>query len=119
MSSMKEMAIREYVSKIDFKNDDWKLSQIKEDMRKFLGEEPGIEVVYKKDVMVNEVSGESKEFLDIDICLTISTVLKLLDQLGFLRLGMSTLPIKCSASIFSCRIFINNFPCDSVIKEGI
>ena len=66
MSSMKEMAIREYVSKIDFKNDDWKLSQIKEDMRKFLGEEPGIEVVYKKDVMVNEVSGESKEFLDID-----------------------------------------------------
>ena len=66
MSSMKEMAIREYVSKIDFKNDDWKLSQIKEDMRKFLGEEPGIEVVYKKDVMVNEVSGESKEFVDVD-----------------------------------------------------
>jgi hypothetical protein len=66
MSSMKEMAIREYVSKIDFKNDDWKLSQIKEDMRKFLGEEPGIEVVYKKDVMINEISGESKEFLDID-----------------------------------------------------
>lgn len=66
MSSMKEMAIREYISKIDFKNDDWKLSEMKENMRRFLGEEPGIEVVYKKDVMVNEVSGESKEFLDID-----------------------------------------------------
>ena len=66
MSSMKEMAIRDYISKIDFKNDDWKLSELKENMRKFLGEEPGIEVVYKKDVMVNEVSGESKEFLDID-----------------------------------------------------
>ena len=66
MSSMKEMAIREYISKIDFKHDDWKLSELKENMRKFLGEEPGIEVVYKKDVMVNEFTGESKEFLDID-----------------------------------------------------
>jgi hypothetical protein len=63
---MKEMAIRDYISKIDFKHDDWKLSEIKENMRRFLGEEPGIEVVYKKDVMVNEVSGESKEFVDVD-----------------------------------------------------
>jgi len=66
MSSMKEMAIREYISKIDFKNDDWKLSELKQNMRRFLGEEPGIEVVYKKDVMINEFTGESKEFLDID-----------------------------------------------------
>ena len=66
MSSMKEMSIRDYISKIDFKNDDWKLSQIKEDMRRFLGEEPGIDVIYKKDVMVNEFTGESKEFKDID-----------------------------------------------------
>jgi hypothetical protein len=66
MSSMKEMAIRDYISKIDFKNDDWKLSQIKEDMRRFLGEEPGIDILYKKDVMVNEFTGESKEFKDID-----------------------------------------------------
>jgi hypothetical protein len=63
---MKEMAIRDYISKIDFKHDDWKLSEIKENMRKFLGEEPGIEVVYKKDVMVNEFTGESKEFVDVD-----------------------------------------------------
>lgn len=66
MSSMKEIAIRDYVSKIDFKNDDWKIPQIKEDMRRFLGEEPGIDVIYKKDVMVNEVSGEAKEFVDVD-----------------------------------------------------
>jgi hypothetical protein len=66
MISMKEMAIRDYISKIDFKNDDWKLSQIKEDMRRFLGEEPGIDILYKKDVMVNEFTGESKEFKDID-----------------------------------------------------
>ena len=63
---MKEISIRDYISNIDFKNDDWKLPKIKEDMRRFLGEEPGIEVVYKKDVMVNEVSGESKEFVDVD-----------------------------------------------------
>ena len=66
MASLKEMSIREYVSQIDFKNDDWKISKIKEDMRRFLGEEPGIEVVYKKDVMLNEVSGEAKEFVDVD-----------------------------------------------------
>ena len=66
MSSMKEIAIREYASNIDFKNDDWKLPKIKEDMRKFLGEEPGIDVLYKKDVMLNEVSGEAKEFVDVD-----------------------------------------------------
>ncbi len=66
MSSMKEISIRQYISNIDFKMDDWKLSKIKEDMRKFLGEEPGIDIVYKKDVMVNEVSGESKEFVGVD-----------------------------------------------------
>jgi len=63
---MKEMAIRDYISKIDFKHDDWKVSTIKEDMRRFLGEEPGLDIIYKKDVMVNEFTGESKEFLDID-----------------------------------------------------
>ncbi len=63
--TLKESAIRDYISKIDFKRDDWKLSQLKEDMRKFLGEEPGVDIVYKKDVMVTE-SGKSKEFVDID-----------------------------------------------------
>lgn len=66
MNSLKEMSIREYISKIDFKNDDWKLSQIKEDMRRFLGEEPGIDVIYKKDVLVNETTGKAQEFKDID-----------------------------------------------------
>jgi hypothetical protein len=63
---MKEMAIREYISHIDFKKDDWKLSKIKEDMRNFLGEEPGIDVIYKKDVMINEVTGKAQEIKDID-----------------------------------------------------
>lgn len=66
MSSMKEMAIKEYISRIDFKNDDWKLSKIKEDMRRFLGEEPGIDVIYKKDVLINEATMRAEEYVDID-----------------------------------------------------
>jgi hypothetical protein len=63
---MKEIAIRDYVSHIDFKSDNWGLSKIKEDMRRFLGEEPGIDIIYKKDVMINEVTGKAQEFKDID-----------------------------------------------------
>lgn len=63
---LKEHSIRQYMSSIDFKNDDWKTSKMLEDMRKFLGEEPSIEVVYKKDVMITEVTGIAKEFVDVD-----------------------------------------------------
>lgn len=66
MNSLKEISIRDYISKINFKSDDWKISQITEDMKRFLGEEPGIDIVYKKDVMVNEFTGEAKEFKQID-----------------------------------------------------
>lgn len=65
MNSMKEMSIREYISKINFKNDDWKLSNIKEDMRRFLGEEPGIDIIYTKDVMINEMTGSAYEIKKI------------------------------------------------------
>ena len=51
---------------IDFKRDDWKLSDIKRDMRKFLGEEPGIDIIYKKDVLINEATMKAEEFVDID-----------------------------------------------------
>ena len=63
---MKEMMVRDYIAAINFKTDEWSMARIKEDMRKFLGEEPGIDVIYKKDVMVNEFTGEAKEFKDID-----------------------------------------------------
>lgn len=66
MESIKEHTIREYISNIDFNNDDWKISRIEEDMRKFLGEVPGIDIIYKKDVMINEVTGFAKEFVDIE-----------------------------------------------------
>jgi len=64
--TIKESSIREYISNIDFKRDDWRLPQMKEDMRRFLGEEPGIDIIYKKDVMINETTGKVEEFKDID-----------------------------------------------------
>lgn len=64
--TLKESSIKEYISQIDFKRDDWKLSKIKEDMRRFLGEEPGIDIIYKKDVMINEDTKKAEEFLEID-----------------------------------------------------
>jgi hypothetical protein len=61
MASMKENAIRNYIASIDFKRDDWRLPEIKENLRKFLGEEPGIDISYKKDVILNEFKGEAEE----------------------------------------------------------
>jgi hypothetical protein len=66
MASMKEEAIREYISNIDFRSDDWSLSKMKEDMRRFLGEEPGIDINYKKDVFINEVKGEAEEIKSLE-----------------------------------------------------
>ena len=62
MFSLKEQAIREYISRIDWKRDNWSHTVIEQQMSKFLGERPTMDVKYEKDVMVNEVSGESKEF---------------------------------------------------------
>jgi len=64
--SMKADAIRSYLASIDFKRDDWSLSDIKRDMRVFLGEEPGIDVVYKKDVVLNEFLGEAEEVKKVE-----------------------------------------------------
>jgi hypothetical protein len=64
--TLKESAIRNYISNINFKSDDWKLSDIKRDMRGFLGEEPGIDVIYRKDVLINEDTMKAEEFVDVD-----------------------------------------------------
>ena len=65
MASLKELSIKDYVSKIDF-NGDWSMNKIREDMRKFLGEEPGIDVIYKKDILINEIMGETKEISKVN-----------------------------------------------------
>ena len=71
--SLKEIAIRNYISKVDFTSEDWSVDKIREEMRRFLGEEPGVDIVYKKDVMINEFMGETKEIIrlkKIDIVYT-------------------------------------------------
>ena len=64
--SMKSDAIRSYLINIDFNRDNWSLSDIKKDMRNFLGEEPGIDIIYKKDVILNEIRGEAEEIKKIE-----------------------------------------------------
>lgn len=64
--TLKESAIRDYISNIDFKRDDWKLSDMKKDMRRFLGEEPSIDIDYKNDVLIDEIVGEAKSIKSLD-----------------------------------------------------
>ncbi len=66
MGSMKENAIREYLAGVDFKNEDWSLKQLEDEMRVFLGEAPGIDVEYKKDVLINEREGTATEYRRIE-----------------------------------------------------
>lgn len=63
---MKESAIRDYISRIDFKNSDWSIYKMSEDMKRFLGEKPAINVIYEKNISINEFSSEVKEFMDIN-----------------------------------------------------
>lgn len=59
--SLKEQAIRDFLAKINFKQD-WNYVAIEENMKKFLGERPFLDATYRKDVMINEMTGEAKEF---------------------------------------------------------
>jgi len=65
MASMKENSIREYMMNVDF-NSDWSLNQIQEDLKKMLGEIPGIDIDYKKDVLINEREGTATEYQKVD-----------------------------------------------------
>lgn len=64
--TLKEQAIRKYITNIDFKSNEWGITSIKEDMKKFLGEEPAIDLTYIKDVMLNEKTGKPQEILNIE-----------------------------------------------------
>lgn len=60
--SIREDLVRKYLlNNVDFKSENWSLTTIKNEMKKFLGEEPAIDVRWQKDVMLNETTGESKE----------------------------------------------------------
>jgi hypothetical protein len=60
--NMREIMVNQYLSNIDFTKNSWSYNKIREDLKGLLGEEPGIDIIYKKDVMINEVNGKAKEF---------------------------------------------------------
>lgn len=63
---IKENYIKEYLSNINFKLNDWSVDTIKDDLKKILGEYPAVDVVYKKDVSINETTGEAEEIHGIE-----------------------------------------------------
>lgn len=60
--NIKEKIVKDYISSINFKLDDWKYQEIEENLRQLLGERPTLDIKYQKDVMINEDSGEAIEY---------------------------------------------------------
>lgn len=84
MYSLKETSIRQYISQIDWKTN-WNYQVIEEEMRRFLGERPSLDVRWKKDVMVNEFTGESKEINKIEkICVVFTDLDDKIKKLEFI-----------------------------------
>jgi hypothetical protein len=64
MGSIKEEAVKEFLSNIDFKGN-WSLNYIKDSLQKILGEFPAVDIKYKKDVMLNEATKEAVEIHEV------------------------------------------------------
>jgi uncharacterized Rossmann fold enzyme len=65
MASMRESAIRNYLSNIDF-NKDWSYEIIEQEIQTIVGERPSMDVKYRKDVMLLEGSNRSKEITKLE-----------------------------------------------------
>lgn len=65
MKSMKETAIREYISNIDFSGD-WSYEVIEKEISKFIGERPSLDIKYKKDVLLMEGSKKAIEVVKLE-----------------------------------------------------
>lgn len=57
-SAFKEQTIREYVMRINWK-DNFSVKQIKEDLKRTIKEVPGVELKWNKEEVINEVNGKS------------------------------------------------------------
>ena len=65
MFQTKEQIITEYLGNVDF-NGDWSYRTIQRELHKLIGEEPAINVEYKKDVYISELNSEAKEINTVD-----------------------------------------------------
>jgi hypothetical protein len=66
MKSIKADLIRKYMAAVDFRGDDWSIHTMAQEMKSFLGEQPSVDVTYRKDVMVTELTGTSREIKMVD-----------------------------------------------------
>lgn len=63
---MKADLIRKYMAGVDFKGGEWSIHTMAQEMQRFLGEVPSVDVGYRKDVMVTELTGIAKEIKVLD-----------------------------------------------------
>lgn len=62
---MKRQSIENYIKSIDFSKD-WSSKSIEKGLKNILGETPGVKFNWEKDVMINEIKGEAKEYTKLD-----------------------------------------------------
>lgn len=63
---MKLESVKNFITNYKFDNPNWKTSEIKEGLKRLLGEEVGIKVNYIKDVKINEILSTSEEVTIIE-----------------------------------------------------
>ncbi len=61
----KEQIITNYIKNVDF-NGNWSYRQMEKELHKLLGEKPAINVLYKKDGVLNEFNSEATEISVVD-----------------------------------------------------
>ena len=66
MNDIKENYVKEILKNIDFKGGKWTLESLKNKLKEGLGEFPAVDVKYKKDVSVNETTGDAIEIHEVD-----------------------------------------------------
>ncbi len=69
-TKMKEDMVKNYILNLDlsnFKTNNLTIKEIKEGLKNILGDIPGVEINYKKDIMIKEENGVKKRILDDNI----------------------------------------------------
>lgn len=70
---MKKQNIEKYIKDINFKTDDWSAKKIEKDLKSLIGETPAIKFNWEKDVMINEIKGEAKEYKKLESLVVVFT----------------------------------------------
>lgn len=60
-TSLREGIIKEYLSTVNFNENNWSYHTIESDLQKLIGERPSLRINRERDVMLTENMDESKE----------------------------------------------------------